>query len=50
MKIIGYWAIGGEKNRKPGDLFVSLDIFDSEKFKNYYKQNNYTLIPSYICE
>jgi len=50
MKIIGYWAVGGEKNREPGDLFVSLTLYNSSKIVNYYRQKNYTLVPSYINE
>lgn len=31
MKLIGYWAVGknnnGRYDRKPGDLFVSLELY-----------------------
>lgn len=47
MQIIGYWAVGTGKygHRKPGDLFVSKEIYDAGAI-DYYK--DYELIPSYI--
>lgn len=50
MKLIGYWAVGGEKNREPGDIFVSPAVCNSKKISDYYKRMNYTLVPSYIKE
>lgn len=48
MKLIGYWAVGGEKNRQPGGIFVSLPIYNSGAVEELYIQRGYTLIPSYI--
>lgn len=53
MKLIGYWAVGksnnGRRDKKPGDLFVSLELYNAGA-TDYYTDQGYKLIPSYIKE
>lgn len=53
MKQIGYWAVGksnsGRRDKLPGDLFVSMELYDSGS-TSYYTDQGYVLIPAYISD